>query len=147
MSTAYCFDRFEVLPVERRLLVDGQPAAIGARAFDLLTTLVENPGRLLTKSELLDRVWPGLVVEEANLHVQVSSLRKLLGPEGNRDDSRAGLQACGGDRAPPCRLAASPGCRIDASAERPEVATTTCSNLQRSADRPRRRHRSLDPPA
>ena len=81
MPTAYCFDRFEVQPVERRLLVDGQPATIGARAFDLLTTLVENPGRLLTKSELLDRVWPGLVVEEANLHVQVSSLRKLLGPK------------------------------------------------------------------
>ncbi len=80
MSTTYTFDRFEVRPVERRLLVDGQPAAIGARAFDLLQTLVENPGRLITKSELLDRVWPGLVVEEANLHVQISSLRKVLGP-------------------------------------------------------------------
>jgi predicted ATPase/DNA-binding winged helix-turn-helix (wHTH) protein len=81
MSTTYCFDRFEIQPVERRLIVDGQPTSIGARAFDLLTTLVENPGRLITKSELLDRVWPGLVVEEANLHVQISGLRKLLGPQ------------------------------------------------------------------
>ncbi len=81
MSTTYCFDRFEVQPVERRLLVDGQPTPIGTRAFDLLQTLIENPGRLITKNELLDRVWPGLVVEEANLHVQISSLRKLLGPK------------------------------------------------------------------
>jgi DNA-binding winged helix-turn-helix (wHTH) protein len=80
MSATYCFDRFEVQPVERRLLVDGRPASIGTRAFDLLQTLIENPGRLITKNELLDRVWPGLVVEEANLHVQISSLRKLLGP-------------------------------------------------------------------
>ncbi len=73
--------RFELQPHERRLLVDGEPAALGARAFDLLLALVAQPGHLLTKHELLDRVWPGVVVEENNLATQISSLRKVLGGE------------------------------------------------------------------
>ena len=48
--------------------------------FDLLVALVARAGRLVTKNELLDLVWPGLVVEENNLQVQISALRKLLGP-------------------------------------------------------------------
>jgi predicted ATPase/DNA-binding winged helix-turn-helix (wHTH) protein len=71
--------RFELQPAERRLLVDGRPAALGARALDVLITLAGQPDHLVTKNELLDRVWPGLVVEEANLQVQISNLRKLLG--------------------------------------------------------------------
>jgi DNA-binding winged helix-turn-helix (wHTH) protein len=73
--------RFELQPVERRLLVDGEPAALGSRAFDLLLVLIEQPGTLLTKNQLLDRVWPGLVVEENNLATQISALRKVLGGE------------------------------------------------------------------
>lgn len=73
--------RFELQAAERCLLVDGVPAALGGRAFDLLLVLVERGGSLVGKHELLDRVWPGLVVEEANLSVQVSSLRKVLGPD------------------------------------------------------------------
>jgi predicted ATPase/class 3 adenylate cyclase/DNA-binding winged helix-turn-helix (wHTH) protein len=73
--------RYELQPVERRLLVDGQPAALGARAFDLLLVLAGQPGALLTKNQLLERVWPGLVVEEGNLATQISTLRKLLGGE------------------------------------------------------------------
>lgn len=71
--------RFELQAAERRLLVDGRPAPLGARALDLLITLAAQPDHLLTKNELLDRVWPGLVVEEANLQMQISNLRKLLG--------------------------------------------------------------------
>ena len=71
--------RFELQATERRLFVDGRPAALGARALDLLITLAAQPDHLLSKSELLDRVWPGLVVEEANLQMQISNLRKLLG--------------------------------------------------------------------
>ena len=68
-------------PRERQLLVEGVPAAVGARAFDLLLALIERRDRLVAKTELLDLVWPGLVVEENNLQVQISSLRKLLGPQ------------------------------------------------------------------
>lgn len=73
------FGRFELQPAQRRLLAGGRPLDIGARALDLLTALVERAGALVAKDELLDRVWADAVVEEANLHVQVSALRKLLG--------------------------------------------------------------------
>ena len=75
------FGRFEVRPLERQLLVEGQTAAIGSRAFDLLLALVTHPGRLLTKNELLDIVWPDTVVEENNLQGQISTLRRVLGPD------------------------------------------------------------------
>lgn len=73
------FGRFELQPGERRLLADGHPVALGARAFDLLVALVARAGQLVSKNELLTLVWPSLVVEENNLQVQVSALRKLLG--------------------------------------------------------------------
>jgi predicted ATPase/DNA-binding winged helix-turn-helix (wHTH) protein len=81
MTEAYRFGRVEVLPLQRQLLLDGTPAALGARAFDVLLALVERRDRAVGKNELLELVWPGLVVEENNLQVQVSSLRKLLGPQ------------------------------------------------------------------
>lgn len=80
-SAPLCFGPFELRPVERQLRRDGQPLALGARAFDLLLALVAERGRLVTKDQLLDRVWPGLVVEEANIQVQVSALRKALGAQ------------------------------------------------------------------
>ena len=73
------FGRFELQADERRLLVDGAPAALGGRAFDLLLALAERPGQLVGKHVLMDLVWPGLVVQENNLAAQISSLRKVLG--------------------------------------------------------------------
>ena len=81
MTSIYRFGRFELNPGTRQLLVDRQPAALGARAFDVLLALVERRDRLVTKDELLDLVWSGSVVEENNLPVQVSALRKILGQE------------------------------------------------------------------
>lgn len=75
------FGDFEFDRVSRTLRSHGRPLALGARAVDLLWTLVEARGALVTKDELLRRAWPGLVVEEANVQVQVSALRKLLGPD------------------------------------------------------------------
>ncbi len=80
-SSSYRFGTFELQPNERRLLAGGEPVVLGPRAFDLLIALVERPGQLVTKEELLDCVWPKLVVEENNLQVQVSALRKILGQE------------------------------------------------------------------
>ena len=79
MTAIYRFGRFELSQATRQLLVDDQPASLGARAFDLLQALIERRERVVTKEELLDLVWPGLVVEENNLQVQVSALRKILG--------------------------------------------------------------------
>ena len=72
---------FEIRPTERRLLIDGHSAPLGARAFDVLLALVERRDRTVTKNELLDLVWHGLVVEENNLQVQISTLRKILGQD------------------------------------------------------------------
>jgi DNA-binding winged helix-turn-helix (wHTH) protein len=78
------FGCIELHAEHRRLLRDGEPVVLGARAFDLLMALAERRERVVTKNELLDLVWPGLVVEENDLQVQVSALRKLLGRRPSR---------------------------------------------------------------
>jgi predicted ATPase/DNA-binding winged helix-turn-helix (wHTH) protein len=63
----------------REVILDGVPVDIGGRAFDVLEVLVQCQGRVVTKDELFRRVWPATTVEENNLHVHVSALRKALG--------------------------------------------------------------------
>lgn len=75
------FGRFEINPAQRLLRIDAEPAVLGARAFDLLLALAQRRDRVVGKDELLDLVWPGLVVEEHNIAAQISSLRKLLGAQ------------------------------------------------------------------
>src|SRR5690349_16606186 len=80
------FGPFRLSPARRELLKDGVPVPLGSRAFDLLAALVQRQGNVVGKDELLAEVWPGTVVEENNLQVQISALRKALGegPEGSR---------------------------------------------------------------
>src|SRR6266545_7077000 len=85
------FGLFELQPDNRRLLKDGATISLRPRTFDLRLALVERAGHLVTKDELLDQVWPKMVVEEAALHVQVSALRKVLGADVSRP-------CCGGWR-------------------------------------------------
>ena len=75
------FGRFRVLLRQRQLFADGAPVELGTRAFDLLLALLEADGLLVTKEELISRVWPGIVVSEENLKVQVAALRKALGAD------------------------------------------------------------------
>ena len=79
MAGRYQFERFEISADSRQLLLDGVAQSVGARAFDMLLCLVEHSNRVVSKDELLDLIWPGLVVTENNLSVHVSTLRKLLG--------------------------------------------------------------------
>jgi len=65
----------------RKLVINDQPAKLGGRAFDLLEALIARRHRVVPKQELLDVVWPGLIVEENNLQVHVTTLRKLMGPQ------------------------------------------------------------------
>ncbi len=74
------FDHFTVQPSERRQITSGVPVAVGPRAFDVLLLLVENSDILVAKTQLLQEVWRGLVVEETDLHVQVSALANFLEP-------------------------------------------------------------------
>jgi DNA-binding winged helix-turn-helix (wHTH) protein/TolB-like protein/Tfp pilus assembly protein PilF len=75
----YDFDAFRLDPTERLLLRDGQPVALTPKAFDTLLYFVENNNRLLSKEELLAKIWPDSFVEESNLAQHVSVLRKALG--------------------------------------------------------------------
>ncbi|HWZ71975.1 MAG TPA: winged helix-turn-helix domain-containing protein, partial [Casimicrobiaceae bacterium] len=88
----YRFGPFELQPDKRRLLKDDATISLRPRAFDLLVALVDRAGHLLTKDELLDQVWPKMVVEEAALHVQVSALRKVLGADAITTVSGRGYQ-------------------------------------------------------
>ena len=75
------FGRFCVLLRQRQLVADGRPIELGTRALDLLLILLEADGELVTKDELLCRVWPGIAVAEENLKVQIFALRKALGED------------------------------------------------------------------
>ena len=75
------FDNFSLRMHERQLLADGAKVTLGSRAFDVLCVLAERAGQLVSKTQLFDIVWPGMVVEDNNLQVHISTLRKLLGHE------------------------------------------------------------------
>ena len=79
------FGPVTLVPDERVLLKDGQPVALTPKAFDLLVFLATNPGRLLTKDEILQGVWPDAVVEESNLAYHVFAIRKALGDGSDPD--------------------------------------------------------------
>lgn len=80
-SRRYRFGSFELEPGERRLFKDGLEVPLRSRAFDLLLALLDRAGHLVTKDELLGRVWPNVVVEDTALRVQLSALRKVIGAD------------------------------------------------------------------
>ena len=75
----YEFGPFRLDVAKRILLREGQTVALTQRLFETLLALVENSGRVIAKDELMSRLWPDTVVEEANLTVNISALRKILG--------------------------------------------------------------------
>ena len=79
-GSLFAFGPFVLDSAAGTLLRNEAPLAVGYRAFKLLETLVDRPGAVLGKAELMDAAWPGMAVEEANLTVQIAQLRKLLGP-------------------------------------------------------------------
>lgn len=81
MTTRYLFAEFELIAQQQLLLHHGKTVVLGARAFDLLLCLLQSGGEVVNKAVLMKTVWPGTVVEEANLSVQIAALRKLLGPQ------------------------------------------------------------------
>jgi len=75
------FGRFQVLPHRREFFAEGMPVPLGGGAFDVLMVLIEAGGELVTKDEILSRVWPGMVVEEHSLQFHISALRKVFGKD------------------------------------------------------------------
>src|SRR5256886_2978180 len=76
---AVVFGPFRLLAAERLLLEGYQPVRLGSRAFDILATLLERPGEPIGKDELISLTWPKTFVEDANLKIQISALRRALG--------------------------------------------------------------------
>ncbi len=77
------FGRYRLFPLQRELRVGEERVPLGSRALDVLLVLIEARGDLVTKEELLARAWPGIVVEESNIQVQISALRRALGAQRN----------------------------------------------------------------
>ena len=73
------FGPVTLIPAERLVLKDGRPVTLTPKAFDLLAFMAAHPGRLLTKDELMQAVWPDAIVEESNLSYNVFAIRKALG--------------------------------------------------------------------
>ena len=84
--TQVSFGPFRLVPTQFLLLEGDKPVSLGSRALEILTVLLERPGELVSKQELMARVWPNVFVEPANLTVHMSALRRTLrdGRDGNR---------------------------------------------------------------
>ncbi|MBL8376742.1 MAG: winged helix-turn-helix domain-containing protein [Burkholderiales bacterium] len=124
MQDRVWFDRFELRPGERALLVDGMAVTLGARAFDVLVALAQRHDRVVTKQELLDCVWPDADVEENNLSVQISALRKLLGQDVIGTVPSQGYRLT----VPVSQLEPAPG-EAPAAPPRPSIAVLPFINL------------------
>lgn len=123
------FQGFDIDPVARVLRVGGEPVDVGSRAFDVLLTLARQPDEVVSKRQILDSAWGTLTVEENNISVQISALRKLLGAQAiatvpaigyrlsvpRRDDTRA--------PAPPARPEPAPGGPTASAATTPAASS------------------------
>jgi DNA-binding winged helix-turn-helix (wHTH) protein len=79
LAARYCFGDFRLCSAERRLWRNGEPVQLTPRALDLLLALVQAPGRVVGREELLRSVWGGVSVQDSNLTVNLCLLRRALG--------------------------------------------------------------------
>lgn len=128
----YEFGPFRLDSLKRRLTRDGELVRLTPKAFDLLLVLVEERGQTVEKDELLEKVWPGVVVEENNLNQNITVLRKSLGD--SRQDSQyiatvpgigyrfvADVSSEGGDLPPLSRRAE--GATVDESGDKSQLSS------------------------
>src|SRR6201985_3834245 len=76
----YASGECEIDLARRELRVLGSPVPVGGRAFEVIEVLAQSAGELVTKDELMNRIWPGATVMEGTLHVHAAAIRKALGP-------------------------------------------------------------------
>ncbi len=127
LEPAVEFGRFHMLRRQRELLIDGKAVELGTRAFDILTVLIEARGALVTKDELLKRVWPSTVIEENTLQSHVHALRRALGKDRNLilTESGRGYRFVGEINSPPAEKAALPEPKLAVPAAAPRGAPQT----------------------
>lgn len=78
-SEIFSFGPFRLIAGERRLTRDGEPVELSGRALDILLTLASQPHKIVTKCELMAKVWPGIAIEDSTLRFHIAHLRKALG--------------------------------------------------------------------
>ena len=81
---------FDLDGLRRAVRIDGREVALGGRGYDLLSKLASEPGRVFSPRELEEAVWPGLVVEDNNLRVQIAALRRRIGASSIVNVARRG---------------------------------------------------------
>lgn len=127
---SFAFGPFVLIP-ERQLLLTGEtPVRIGARALEILTALVERPGEVVSKRDLIARVWPNVFVEEGNLKVNMAALRRALGPGPDGADYIATVIGRGYRFTAPVHVASLPDIALGQSSdERRRSAIASSSTL------------------
>jgi len=75
------FGDYRILPHRRQLYANGRPIALGGRAFDVLMALIEAQGAVVSKNDMLKRVWPDRIVEESRLAGEISAVRRAFGAD------------------------------------------------------------------
>ena len=93
----YASGECEIDLARRELRVLGSPVPVGGRAFEIIEVLAQSAGELVTKDELMNRIWPGAVVMDNTLHVHAAAVRKALGPYRGllKTESRRGYRLLG----------------------------------------------------
>lgn len=133
MTKTYSFGPYRLESGIGLLMLDDRPTALGPRAAGLLQRLIEQAGQLVSKESLIATAWPGLVVEESNLTVQIAALRRLLSESGGaawiETMPRRGYRYVG----PPISLAPTTSLLDDSTAfgpsDKPSIAVLPFSNL------------------
>ena len=118
---SYSFGPFEFFAERQLLLKNGSPVRIGSRALDLLAMLVRNPGKVVTKRALIAHAWPDTVVEEANLKVNMSALRRVLSDANDAVDYIATVTGRGYRFVAPLRSSGGNSPPVGASAGTPQA--------------------------
>jgi len=132
----FLFGPFTFDAERARLSRDGRRLDVGQRALGVLHALLNANGHVVTKAQLMDLAWPGAVVEESNLSVQIAALRKLLGPTPAGGDWIATVARIGYRFAEPVTVAgAAEESTAESTAVRPSVAVLPFDNLSGEADK------------
>src|SRR5215204_5025654 len=129
-ASTISFGPFRLLAAQRLLLEGDQPVRLGSRAFDILATLLERPGDVIGKDELKSRTWPKTFVEDANLKIQVSLLRRALGDGQGGRRYIATIPGRGYNFVAPVRVETPPQTPLPAT-----IASAAAHNLPLAATR------------
>src|SRR4051794_18054778 len=90
----YASGECEIDLARRELRVHGLPVPLGAPAFEMIALLAQSAGHLISKDELMERVWPGAIVQENTLYVHTAAIRKALGPHRDLLKTESGRGYC-----------------------------------------------------